>query len=530
MKNNSQTMDSQLAGRPCTLELKKHHVTVTSQKKIPPKQTNGFKKTVPPPPSSPQDDTNPHLTISYKAEKEYYQLVYLSKSDTRTYGSTISEGGEREDTPMTPDNPQNDPTTCTFPTGCYADSFAFCIFRNLTVIGVVVMLIQTGFISIQTLQSSIHAHSGYGVISISCTYIATIITCFLASAVMTSFSQRVILVIVSLASSVYFACNMVPEEHLYLLIPGSCVFGLAQGLMWVSMMAYVTRVAHMYARKHELDRYAVLGKFTGIVFGIASFAQVLAHVLSGVYFALLPENADDYGRLVSGSEMENTHGGVSTKRPINVNQTNSHINSRRRQHVYPSATNNKLVAASSVTSKPETMPPPKCGALYVNPHYIPSSQRDLHTNVTIDSISRDGGTIFKSSLTYQHDNPASYIISTSEDIDAGIRPVPYVPWLIFCSLCILLVLLAILVTLLLLKRLPQAECCHPSQVTYALFVNVLIVFRLMNSCLISELTYLSKTKIDRLLKLEDIIFGIALAQCSYKSHLDLFKETSVKTF
>ena len=469
MKNITDTMDIPV-GRPCTLELKKHHVTVTSQKqKIPPKQ-NGYKKTIPPPPSSPQDDTNSHLTISYKAEKEYYQLVYLSKSDTRNYGSTLSEGGEREDTPMTPDQPQDGASTCTFPTGCYADSFAFCIFRNLTVIGVVVMLIQTGFISIQTLQSSIHAHSGYGVISISCTYIATIITCFLASAVMTSFSQRVILVIVSLASSVYFACNMVPEEHLYLLIPGSCVFGLAQGLMWVSMMAYVTRVAHMYARKHELDRYAVLGKFTGIVFGIASSAHVLAHVLSGVYFALLPENADDYGRLVSGSQIDGIHS-TSTKRPINANQTNSHKHSRRRQHVYPSATNNKLVAASSATTKPETMPPPKCGALYVNPHYIPSSQKDLHTNVTIDSISRDGGTIFKSSLTYQHDNPASYIVS-SEDIDAGIRPVPYVPWLIFCSLCVLLALLAILVTLLLLKRLPQAECCHPSQVIYA-FVKVL---------------------------------------------------------
>ena len=116
--------------------------------------------------------------------------------------------------------------------------------KNLVILSLSFMLLFTAFISLQTLQSSLHGH--IGVISLSCYYGATLLSCFIAPAIVTKLSTKWTICVATFFYLVHIASHFHPR--LYILIPSSLLLGAINGPMWSAQSTYLTTLAISYAQ------------------------------------------------------------------------------------------------------------------------------------------------------------------------------------------------------------------------------------------------------------------------------------------
>ena len=151
-------------------------------------------------------------------------------------------------------------------------------FKNLLVLSLSFMFVYTAFVSLQSVQSSIHARDG--VVSMSCLYAATVLSCFLAPAIIKKLTTKWTVVIAFIVFLVFICANFYPRD--FTLIPAASLLGLVNGPLWSGQATYLTTIAMNYARSREKLYDLTLTKFNGIFCSIFQMSQIWGNVLTAV--------------------------------------------------------------------------------------------------------------------------------------------------------------------------------------------------------------------------------------------------------
>lgn len=135
--------------------------------------------------------------------------------------------------------------------------------KNIIVLGLSFMFVHTAFVSILSLQSIMNPEGGIGVVSISCIYGTTVISCLLAPLIINTITTKWTMITAFILFTGYFAGNFYPKE--FMLIPLGLLLGLLAGPLMAAQMTYVTTVALTYAQNALImDSEVVVNKYMGI--------------------------------------------------------------------------------------------------------------------------------------------------------------------------------------------------------------------------------------------------------------------------
>ena len=138
--------------------------------------------------------------------------------------------------------------------------------KNIIVLGLSFMFVHTAFVSILSLQSIMNPEGGVGVVSISCIYSTTVVSCLLAPLIINKISTKWTMIVAFILFTGYFAGNFYPKE--YMLIPLGLILGLLGGPLMAAQMTYATTLSLTYAQHAlKLDQDSVVNKYMSIFCG-----------------------------------------------------------------------------------------------------------------------------------------------------------------------------------------------------------------------------------------------------------------------
>ena len=158
-------------------------------------------------------------------------------------------------------------------------------FKNLIVLSSAFMIVYTAFVSLQTLQSTLNAHQGIGVTSLSCIYAAQVVSCLFSPWIISRLKIKWSIAAAFAMFIVYILTNFYPED--YVIIPTALLLGLLSGPMWSSQSTYLTTLAIQYAQSMEQLNDLTISKFNGIFCGIFQLSQIWGNIVTTV---VLSEN------------------------------------------------------------------------------------------------------------------------------------------------------------------------------------------------------------------------------------------------
>ena len=150
--------------------------------------------------------------------------------------------------------------------------------KNLMVLSLAFMFVLTAFVCLQTLQSSMNHADGLGVVSLSCVYAATVVSCLLAPAVIKQLTTKWTLVMAFSLFLIYIGCNFYPIAPV--VIPASVLLGLLTGPLWSAQSTYLTTLAIQYAATNKQLQDTTINKFNGIFMSIVQTSQVWGNLIS----------------------------------------------------------------------------------------------------------------------------------------------------------------------------------------------------------------------------------------------------------
>ncbi|KAL8562043.1 hypothetical protein ACOMHN_031814 [Nucella lapillus] len=154
--------------------------------------------------------------------------------------------------------------------------------KNIFSLSLAFMFVFTGFVSLQSLQSTLHPQSGVGVVSLSVIYGSTVLSCLLAPWLINRITTKWTMVLAFSLYFGYFAANFYPKH--YLLIPLSVMLGALAGPMWSAQATYVTTLALTFAqhRRSAETSDETINKFMGIFFGFFRSSQIWGNMISAL--------------------------------------------------------------------------------------------------------------------------------------------------------------------------------------------------------------------------------------------------------
>lgn len=154
--------------------------------------------------------------------------------------------------------------------------------KNILALSIAFMFVFTGFVSLQSLQSTLHAEGGLGVVSLSIVYGSTVLSCLLAPWIINRITTKWTMVLAFSMYFAYFAANFYPKH--YLLIPLSVMLGALAGPMWSAQATYVTTLALTFAQHRRIGDSSdeTINKFMGIFFGFFRCSQIWGNLISAV--------------------------------------------------------------------------------------------------------------------------------------------------------------------------------------------------------------------------------------------------------
>ena len=174
------------------------------------------------------------------------------------------------------------------------------VYKNLLGICLSFILSYASFIGIVTIQSSINATNGLGLISSAIIFTVKMITVPLMPSFTKLLGSKYSLCIGYSLLLVYITVNYYPEW--YTLIPGAVFAGLADGPMWVSLQVHTVHTATNYANiTHHKPEY-LIAMFTGIFALAIKIAQILGSLLSSAILFNYEGTSDGSGYFIPFNE------------------------------------------------------------------------------------------------------------------------------------------------------------------------------------------------------------------------------------
>lgn len=164
--------------------------------------------------------------------------------------------------------------------------------KNVIVLGFAFMFVHTAFVSLQGLQSTMNWEGGVGVVSLSCMYVSSILSCLLAPWIIGRLTTKWTMVTAFIFFTGYFAGNFHPEH--YMLVPLAVILGLLGGPLWSAQATTLTSVALAYAEhSHQHDQDAVINKFMGIFCGLYRTSNIWGNLITTLVLAQNSTNMDN---------------------------------------------------------------------------------------------------------------------------------------------------------------------------------------------------------------------------------------------
>lgn len=150
--------------------------------------------------------------------------------------------------------------------------------KNVVILGLAFVFVYSAFISLQSLKSTMHSKSGLGVVSLSCVYATTVISCFLAPWIIKRVSTKWTLVVAFILFSAYFTTHYYPFPEM--IIPSSIILGFAAGPLWGAQATYITTLAVKYSQTTGQDADYLVNKFLCLFCGLYQTSQIWGNLIS----------------------------------------------------------------------------------------------------------------------------------------------------------------------------------------------------------------------------------------------------------
>ena len=141
-------------------------------------------------------------------------------------------------------------------------------------------LLFAPFSAIQNLESSLNASDKLGATAIATLYLVYTAGCLLAPAVVGSFGPTKSMICSGVFVCLFIAAHFHPSWNS--LIPAAVLVGLGCAFMWAAQGVYITKIAVNYAESTGSDKFAYLGLFNGIFWGLFNCNQVAGNLISSV--------------------------------------------------------------------------------------------------------------------------------------------------------------------------------------------------------------------------------------------------------
>ncbi|GFR97772.1 Unc-93-like protein A [Elysia marginata] len=157
--------------------------------------------------------------------------------------------------------------------------------KNLVSISLAFMLIHTGFVSLQSLQSTLHPAGGLGVTSLAVVYGTTVLSCLAAPWLINRLTTKWTVVIAFSTFAGYFVASFYPQRAI--ILPVSVLLGALAGPMWSAQATYVTTLALTYAQHRRIvfESEDVINQFMGVFFGFFRCSQIWGNLISTLILA-----------------------------------------------------------------------------------------------------------------------------------------------------------------------------------------------------------------------------------------------------
>ena len=156
--------------------------------------------------------------------------------------------------------------------------------KNVTVLGIAFMFVHTAFVSVLSLQSIMNPEGWVGLVSISCIYATTVISCMLAPWIIDKISTKWTMVVAFILFTGYFAGNFYPKD--YMLIPLGLTLGLLGGPLMSAQATFITTLALTYAQHSRIiDQDTVINKYMGIFCGFYRSSYIWGNLITTLVLA-----------------------------------------------------------------------------------------------------------------------------------------------------------------------------------------------------------------------------------------------------
>ena len=152
--------------------------------------------------------------------------------------------------------------------------------KNLVALSVTFFLIQSAFLALQNLASSLYATGGLGLASLATIYFFYAVSCLIAPVVIRYIGTKWALVAAVSMYCVYIAMNFYPEY--FTLIPAAIIMGMGAGPMWSSQGTHLTTSAINLADITSETHEAVINRFNGVFNLIFLAGQVPGNLVSSL--------------------------------------------------------------------------------------------------------------------------------------------------------------------------------------------------------------------------------------------------------
>ena len=151
--------------------------------------------------------------------------------------------------------------------------------KNVVVLGLAFMFVHTAFVSVLSLQSIMNPEGWVGVVSISCIYATTVISCMMAPWIIDKISTKWTMVVAFILFTGYFAGNFYPKD--FMLIPLGLILGFLGGPLMSAQATFLTTLALTYAQhSHIFDQDVVINKYMSIFCGFYRSSYIWGNLIT----------------------------------------------------------------------------------------------------------------------------------------------------------------------------------------------------------------------------------------------------------
>ncbi|XP_072028534.1 protein unc-93 homolog A-like [Amphiura filiformis] len=152
--------------------------------------------------------------------------------------------------------------------------------KNLVALSLTFFIIQSAYLSLQNLASSLYATGGLGLGSLATIYGFYAISCLAAPVVIRFLGTKWAIVAACCTYCVYIAMNFYPTY--YTLIPAAVLMGMGAGPLWSAQGTHLTTSAMNLADITSETHEAVISRFNGVFFLFVLASQIPGNLVSSL--------------------------------------------------------------------------------------------------------------------------------------------------------------------------------------------------------------------------------------------------------